>query len=81
MKTLSIGGVDGTIRRRFQGSVLQNKAWMKTGTIDRVKNIAGYVQGKSGQYYVVVILVNDKNSRISGAVLENDLLKWLGKKG
>jgi len=58
MKILSIAGVDGTIKRRFRGTVVQNRAWMKTGTLKYAKNIAGYVKSRSGRYYTVVILVN-----------------------
>jgi D-alanyl-D-alanine carboxypeptidase/D-alanyl-D-alanine-endopeptidase (penicillin-binding protein 4) len=50
---------------------------MKTGTIKRVKNIAGYVQGDSGEYYVVVVLVNDKYSRKYGAKLANKVIEWV----
>ncbi|MFK5975491.1 MAG: D-alanyl-D-alanine carboxypeptidase/D-alanyl-D-alanine-endopeptidase [Sulfurovum sp.] len=77
MNTLSIAGVDGTIKRRFRGSVVQNRAWMKTGTVNRVKNISGYVKDKSGKLYIVVILVNSKKSRYGGARLQNRVIKWL----
>lgn len=77
MQTLSIAGVDGTIKRRFAGSVVSRKAWMKTGTVNGVKNIAGYVQGKSGQLYTVVILVETRSGTWKGAQLQNDIIKWL----
>lgn len=77
MQTLSIAGVDGTIKRRFAGSIVRGKAWMKTGTVNGVKNIAGYVQSRSGQLYTVVILVETKNGTWRGAQLQNDIIKWL----
>ena len=77
MNTLSIAGVDGTIKRRFRGSVVQNRAWMKTGTVNRVKNISGYVKDKSGRLYTVVILVNSKKAKYSGSRLQNRVIKWL----
>ncbi len=77
MRTLSIAGVDGTIKKRFRGSVVQRRAWMKTGTLKRVKNIAGYVKSRSGRYYTVVILVNTKQGRWRAAKLQNDIIKWL----
>ncbi len=42
LDSLSIAGIDGTIRRRFQNSSVYGRAWMKTGTIKSVANIAGY---------------------------------------
>ncbi len=77
METLAIAGVDGTIKRRFKHSIVHGRAWMKTGTIKRVKNIAGYVEGASGELYVVVVLVNDKYSRKYGAKLANEVIEWV----
>ncbi len=82
MKTLSIAGVDGTIRRRFRGTVVRNRAWMKTGTLKRVKNISGYVKSKNGRYYTTVILVNSKAGNWKASQLQNRVIKWLvGYKG
>jgi D-alanyl-D-alanine carboxypeptidase/D-alanyl-D-alanine-endopeptidase (penicillin-binding protein 4) len=77
MNTLSIAGIDGTIKRRFQNSIAYGRAWMKTGTIRGVKNIAGYVKGASGEIYVVVVLVNDPLSRKYGATLGNRVIEWV----
>jgi len=77
MNTLSIAGVDGTIKRRFRGTVVRNRAWMKTGTLNRVKNIGGYVKTKKGKLYTVIILVNTKKGRWKAAKLQNDIMKWL----
>lgn len=77
MNTLSIAGVDGTIKRRFRGSEVQNRAWMKTGTVNNVKNISGYVKDKSGKLYTVVILVNSPKARYAGSLLQNKIIKWL----
>lgn len=79
MQTLSIAGVDGTIRRRFRGTVVRKRAWMKTGTVNRVKNIGGYVKNKKGKFYTAVILVNSPKSRYRGAKLQNQIIAWLVK--
>ncbi len=77
MRTLSIAGVDGTIKRRFRGSIVQRRAWMKTGTLNDAKNIVGYVQSRTGKIYTVVILTNGGRARWQGAALENEIIKWL----
>ena len=77
MKTLSIAGVDGTIKRRFRGTVVRNRAWMKTGTLNRVKNIGGYVKSRSSRLYTTVILVNTKQGRWKASKLQNNIMKWL----
>jgi len=79
MNTLSIAGVDGTIKKRFRGTVVKKRAWMKTGTLKRVKNIGGYVKSKQGRLYTVVILVNTNQGRWKAAKLQNDIMTWLVK--
>ena len=78
-KTLSIAGVDGTIRRRFARSVAKGRAWMKTGTLADAKNISGYVQSKSsGKLYSLVVLYNGKEKwKASG--LQNQIINWLAR--
>jgi len=77
MRVLSIAGIDGTIKRRFRNSTVYGRAWMKTGTIRGVANIAGYVEGASGERYVVVVLVNDKRSAKYGRKLANKVITWV----
>ncbi|RUM72513.1 MAG: D-alanyl-D-alanine carboxypeptidase/D-alanyl-D-alanine-endopeptidase [Sulfurovum sp.] len=77
MNTLSIAGVDGTIKKRFRGTVVKNRAWMKTGTLKHVKNIGGYVKNKEGKLYTVVILVQTNKGRWKAAALQNNIIKWL----
>jgi len=50
---------------------------MKTGTIRGVSNIAGYVEGISGEKFVVVVLVNDKKSARYGRKLANIVIEWV----
>lgn len=78
LNTLSIAGVDGTTKRRFKRSLIKNRGWFKTGTIKGVKNIVGYVRGKSGNLYSVVILVNCKKARYR-AKMQNEIIEWLVK--
>ena len=79
MSTLAVAGVDGTIKKRFRHSVARGRAWMKTGTLKNAKNIAGYVKGRSGKLYTVVILYNGKY-RWRGSALQNKIIEWLVKK-
>ena len=77
MDTLAIAGIDGTIKKRFRGTVVKNRAWMKTGTLKRVKNIGGYMKARSGKLYTVVVFVNSSKAKYGGAKLQNDIMKWL----
>lgn len=56
--SLTIGGVDGTLRRRFTGTAANNNARGKTGTIDQVSALSGYVTSAGGEQFVFSIIVN-----------------------
>lgn len=56
--SLPIGGVDGTIRNRFKGTVAMNNVRAKTGTINQVSGLSGYVTTAAGERLVFSMLVN-----------------------
>jgi D-alanyl-D-alanine carboxypeptidase/D-alanyl-D-alanine-endopeptidase (penicillin-binding protein 4) len=49
ISTLSIAGVDGTTRNRMKGTPAENNAHSKTGTLNGVTALAGYVLTRDGQ--------------------------------
>ena len=57
--SLSIGGVDGTLRNRFKGTVAAGNFRGKTGTIDQVSALSGYMSTVGGEPVIVSIIVND----------------------
>ncbi|MDH5215874.1 MAG: D-alanyl-D-alanine carboxypeptidase/D-alanyl-D-alanine-endopeptidase [Gammaproteobacteria bacterium] len=78
LSSLSLSGLDGTLSRRFRNSPLTGKAHVKTGSLDHVSAIAGYVQGSSGERFVVVALQNHTDiHRGPGEEVQEALLKWL----
>ncbi len=58
--TLPIAGVDGTLQNRFKNSPLKGKMWAKTGTINEVNALTGYLTANSGQTFAFSILVNGR---------------------
>jgi serine-type D-Ala-D-Ala carboxypeptidase/endopeptidase (penicillin-binding protein 4) len=56
--SLTIGGVDGTLRNRFKGTKAEANARGKTGTIDQVSALSGYVTTAAGERLVFSVLVN-----------------------
>ncbi|MBA3550106.1 MAG: D-alanyl-D-alanine carboxypeptidase/D-alanyl-D-alanine-endopeptidase [Nannocystis sp.] len=57
--SLPTGGYDGTLARRFKGKPAMGRVRAKTGTLDRVKTLAGYVAVESNHVIAFAILVND----------------------
>ncbi len=76
LANLSIAGVDGTVKKRFERA-LYRRAWMKTGSLRNVKNIAGYVASKNRKLYTVVVLCEGVNAKNRGKKLQNDIIRWL----
>jgi len=75
-ETLSVAGIDGTLKKRFSTSVAKSKAWMKSGTIKNVTNLAGYVESKNGKLYEVVVLCNDSQTS-KGKEVANSVVEWV----
>ncbi len=58
LESLTIGGVDGTLRTRFKGARTNGNVRGKTGTIDQVSALSGYVMTAAGERLVFSIIVN-----------------------
>jgi D-alanyl-D-alanine carboxypeptidase/D-alanyl-D-alanine-endopeptidase (penicillin-binding protein 4) len=58
--TLPIAGIDGTLAARFKNSPLKGRLWAKTGTLDEVNALAGYLTTDSGKTLAFSILVNGR---------------------
>lgn len=74
--SLPILGVDGTTKTRMQSSIAQAKVHIKTGSINGVSALAGYVLNQQGQRDVVVMMVNDANA-YQARQAQDTLLEWV----
>jgi D-alanyl-D-alanine carboxypeptidase/D-alanyl-D-alanine-endopeptidase (penicillin-binding protein 4) len=59
--SLTIGGVDGTLRNRFKGTRASGNVRGKTGTIDQVSALSGYVRTAAGEELAFSMVVNGVN--------------------
>ncbi len=57
-ESLPIAGVDGSLRYRMKGTTAENNVHAKTGTIEHVSSLSGYVTDKDGEMFVFSIMVN-----------------------
>lgn len=78
--SMPLAGVDGTMRRRLNGQAVAGRAHIKTGYLNDVRAIAGYVLAASGKYYAVVCIVNHPNARQTRE-LQDILLQWVYERG
>jgi len=75
---LPILGMDGTMKKRFKDNEIAGYAHIKSGMLEGVKSIAGYVKSHSGKQWVVVFVINHPNaSRAQPA--QDALIEWLQK--
>ena len=66
------------MRGYFRNDELTGMAHIKTGTLDHVTAIAGYVQSKSGGRYAVVAMQNYEDiHRGPGEEVQEALLRWV----
>ena len=58
LSSLPIASLDGTMRKRLRGSAAAARARIKTGSLENVVAIAGFVPDASGQQCIVVAMIN-----------------------
>lgn len=76
--SLPLSATDGTLRRRFRTPEMQGRLRMKTGSLEGVSALAGYVKAASGRTYVAVIILNhDSADDGAGAAAQSALVKWV----
>jgi len=73
--SLPIYGVDGSLSMRKDGD-LYGRAHLKTGSLDNVRCIAGYLLDAKGRYWSVVFMVNGTRAEATKPA-QDALLNWI----
>jgi len=75
---LPMAGVDGTLRNSFKGTPLEKNLIAKTGSMARVRSIAGSMKTKSKRTILFAILINnfDMTSAETSKLLEKILMSF-----
>ena len=80
MASMPLVAYDGTMRRRLKTREVAGQAHVKTGSLNDVRAIGGYVLAASGRRYALVCIVNHGN--LTGAQgLQDALLQWVYAEG
>ncbi len=83
LASLPIGGVDGTLAKRWHGRAAAGRVRAKTGTLDRVISLSGYVGMDASHLIAFAIVENDMPSGQRGAAraladeIVDDLLAYV----
>lgn len=76
MASLPILGLDGTTQHRLKDSPAQSRVHLKTGSLDGVSAVAGYVLNSQNKRYAFVMIVNHANAAASKAA-QDALIEWV----
>lgn len=77
MSSLSVPGLDGTLVSRFRKEDMAGRSHLKTGTLNYVTAISGYMLNRQGRRLVIVIQQNGpRASAAVGAKIQDEILRW-----
>jgi serine-type D-Ala-D-Ala carboxypeptidase/endopeptidase (penicillin-binding protein 4) len=65
--TFPVGGTDGSLKRRFRGTILDGNIFAKTGTLKGTNALSGYLTAASGQTLVFAMIANERPLAVSSA--------------
>lgn len=76
MSSMSLLGLDGTLRRRNKGESIAGQAHVKTGTLNDARAIAGYLLDQNGRRWIVIMMANHPNAAQTQAA-QDALINWV----
>lgn len=79
--SLPVVGIDGTMRTRLRHDPVAGQAQIKTGTLNDVRAIAGYVTAASGRRYAVSLMINGHFEARRALAGQDELLRWIYRNG
>ena len=80
VSSLAVAAMDGTVQRRFQDGSVAGQALLKTGTLEGVRALAGYVIDANGRRFIVTAIVNHPNAWRAAPALDH-LVQWVYQEG
>ena len=76
VSSLAVAAMDGTVQKRFQDGTVAGQALLKTGSLEGVRALAGYVIDAQGRRFIVAAMINDPNAARGGPALDY-LIQWI----
>jgi D-alanyl-D-alanine carboxypeptidase/D-alanyl-D-alanine-endopeptidase (penicillin-binding protein 4) len=75
--SLPIGGVDGTLARRFRNGGLKGRIFAKTGSLTAASALSGYMLSKRGETLVFSVLANDVPEDVRATAIIDQALEMV----
>nr|NDG59664.1 D-alanyl-D-alanine carboxypeptidase [Betaproteobacteria bacterium] len=69
--SLPLAGIDGTMKARLNEPGLRGQLWLKTGTLNQVRALAGYIEARSGQRYSFTLMINHPKAGAARPAVDN----------
>jgi len=76
ISSMPIVGIDGTMRKRLKSDGVAGQGHIKTGLLNDVRAMAGYVLDRAGRRQVVVMIVNHPSAHETQPAMDA-LLRWV----
>ncbi len=70
LDSLSVSGADGTLKDRFAHTSLSGRVFAKSGYVNYVGTLSGYVHTTNGGWYAFSILMNEVPFRTNNRAKE-----------
>ena len=74
--SLPIVAVDGTMRKRLKVGAISGQAHIKSGSLNDVRAIAGYIYDVQGRRMLIVCFINHANADL-GRAAQDALMEWV----
>ena len=68
ISTCAVSGKPGTLRSRLLSKALRSKVRAKTGTLDEVVSLSGYLPARRGRTLAFSVIVNGATPKRTGAI-------------
>ncbi len=69
-------GLEGTQRKHLNATLLAGRAWLKSGSLNGTRNLAGYVLDAAGRRKVVVLFINHHTDSAKLRKVQSAVLSW-----
>jgi D-alanyl-D-alanine carboxypeptidase/D-alanyl-D-alanine-endopeptidase (penicillin-binding protein 4) len=80
LQSLPVAGVDGTLARRFTEGAARGRAFLKTGSANDTRALAGYVRCRSGRVQALAAFVHNEQVEAGTALLDG-IVQWVAAHG